>query len=126
MSIPDEKLSLILELFLNNEMEKRDVIKAIQRLTVNAIEEEKSAKRHKVRIQTDYGSKDYERWTPLDEKRLLELRAQGYDYDVIARELRRTTRSVRTKYLELRDGEAVKAAKKLVKKMGKNVIKRVS
>lgn len=122
MSIPDEKLSLILELFLNNEMEKRDVIKAIQRLTANAIEEEKSAKRHKVRIQVDYGSKDYERWTGLDEKRLLDLRAQGYDYEIIARELRRTTRSVRTKFLELRDGEAVIAAQKLVRKMGKNVI----
>jgi len=122
MSIPDEKLSLILELFLNNEMEKRDVIKAIQRLTANAIEEEKSAKRHKVRIQVDYGSKYYERWTAPDEKRLLDLRAQGYDYEIIARELRRTTRSVRTKFLELRDGEAVKAAQKLVRKMGKNVI----
>jgi len=122
MSIPDEKLSLILELFLNNEMTKRDVIKAIQRLTANAIEEEKSAKRHKARIEVDYGSKDYERWIEPDETRLLALRAQGYDYDVIARELRRTTRSVRTKYLELRDREAVKAAEKLIKKMGKNVI----
>jgi hypothetical protein len=103
-------------------MTKRDVIKAIQRLTANAIEEEKSAKRHKARIEVDYGSKDYERWIEPDETRLLALRAQGYDYDVIARELRRTTRSVRTKYLELRDREAVKAAEKLIKKMGKNVI----
>ena len=36
MSIPAEKLSLILELFLNGEMEKRAVIAAIQRLAANS------------------------------------------------------------------------------------------
>jgi DNA-binding NarL/FixJ family response regulator len=123
MSIPAEKLSLILELFLNGEMEKRAVIAAIQRLAANSFSEEESEKRQAERNKKkSYPQNDYARWDHRDEMRMMELRAQGYDYDVIARELRRTTRSVRTKYLEVRDREAVEAATKLFKKMGENVI----
>jgi len=122
MSIPDEKLSLILELFLNNEMEKRDVIKAIQRLAVGAFEAEKSAANAKARnaAQNWSNAKDYSRWTERDENRLMEMRAQGYEYELIARELRRTTRSIRTKYLEVRDREAIEAATRLIKKRKNN------
>lgn len=124
MSIPDEKLSLILELFLNNEMEKRDVIKAIQRLAVNAFEAEKSAANAKARnaAQNWSNAKDYSRWTERAENRLMEMRAQGYEYELIARELRRTTRSIRTKYLEVRDREAVEAATRLLKKRKNNAV----
>jgi DNA-binding NarL/FixJ family response regulator len=124
MSIPDEKLSLILELFLNNEMEKRDVIKAIQRLAVGAFEAEKSAANAKARnAATNWSNaKDYTRWTERDENRVMEMRAQGYEYELIARELRRTTRSIRTKYLEVRDREAVKAATRLLKKRKNNAV----
>lgn len=124
MSIPDEKLSLILELFLNNEMEKRDVIKAIQRLAVSAFEAEKSAANFKARnaAQNWSNAKDYSRWTERDENRMMEMRAQGYEYEVIARELRRTTRSIRTKYLEVRDREAIEAATRLIKKRKNNAL----
>jgi DNA-binding NarL/FixJ family response regulator len=124
MSIPDEKLSLILELFLNNEMEKRDVIKAIQRLAVGAFEAEKSAANFKARnaAQNWSNAKDYSRWTERDENRMMEMRAQGYEYELIARELRRTTRSIRTKYLEVRDREAVEAATRLIKKRKNNAV----
>jgi DNA-binding NarL/FixJ family response regulator len=124
MSIPDEKLSLILELFLNNEMEKRDVIKAIQRLAVGAFEAEKSAANFKARnaAQNWSNAKDYSRWTERDENRMMEMRAQGYEYELIARELRRTTRSIRTKYLEVRDREAVEAATRLLKKRKNNAV----
>lgn len=124
MSIPADKLSLILELFLNNEMEKRDVIKAIQRLAVNQFEAEKSADRAKARnaAQNWSNAKDYARWSERDENRLMEMRAQGYEYELIARELRRTTRSIRTKYLEVRDREAVEAATRLLKKRKNNAV----
>jgi len=124
MSIPDEKLSLILELFLNNEMEKRDVIKAIQRLAVGAFEAEKSAANAKARnaAQNWSNAKDYTRWTERDENRMMEMRAQGYEYELIARELRRTTRSIRTKYLEVRDREAIEAATRLIKKRKNNAV----
>jgi DNA-binding NarL/FixJ family response regulator len=124
MSIPDEKLSLILELFLNNEMEKRDVIKAIQRLAVGAFEAEKSAANAKARnaAQNWSNAKDYSRWTERDENRMMEMRAQGYEYELIARELRRTTRSIRTKYLEVRDREAIEAATSLIKKRKNNAV----
>jgi DNA-binding NarL/FixJ family response regulator len=124
MSIPDEKLSLILELFLNNEMEKRDVIKAIQRLAVGAFEAEKSAANFKARnaAQNWSNAKDYTRWTERDENRMMEMRAQGYEYELIARELRRTTRSIRTKYLEVRDREAIEAATRLIKKRKNNAV----
>jgi len=124
MSIPDEKLSLILELFLNNEMEKRDVIKAIQRLAVGAFEAEKSAANFKARnaAQNWSNAKDYSRWTERDENRMMEMRAQGYEYELIARELRRTTRSIRTKYLEVRDREAIEAATRLIKKRKNNAL----
>ena len=124
MSIPADKLSLILELFLNNEMEKRDVIKAIQRLAVNQFEAEKSAERAKARnaAQNWSNAKDYARWSERDENRLMEMRAQGYEYELIARELRRTTRSIRTKYLEVRDREAVEAATRLLKKRKNNAV----
>jgi len=124
MSIPDEKLSLILELFLNNEMEKRDVIKAIQRLAVGAFEAEKSAANAKARnaAQNWSNAKDYSRWTERDENRMMEMRAQGYEYELIARELRRTTRSIRTKYLEVRDREAIEAATRLIKKRKNNAV----
>lgn len=128
MSIPDEKLSLILELFLNNEMEKRDVIKAIQRLAVGAFEAEKSAANAKARnaAQNWSNAKDYSRWTERDENRVMEMRAQGYEYELIARELRRTTRSIRTKYLEVRDREAVEAATRLLKKRKNNAVPTVA
>lgn len=128
MSIPDEKLSLILELFLNNEMEKRDVIKAIQRLAVGAFEAEKSAANAKARNSATNWSnaKDYSRWTERDENRVMEMRAQGYEYELIARELRRTTRSIRTKYLEVRDREAVEAATRLLKKRKNNAVPTVA
>jgi len=124
MSIPAEQLSLILELFLNNEMEKRDVIKAIQRLAVSAFEAEKSAANFKARnaAQNWSNAKDYSRWTERDENRMMEMRAQGYEYELIARELRRTTRSIRTKYLEVRDREAVEAATRLIKKRKNNAV----
>lgn len=117
MSIPAEQLSLILELFLNNEMEKSDVIKAIQRLAAHAYSQEQSDKLQKERLEKkDYPKNDYVRWTERDENRCMEMRAQGYEYEIIARELRRTTRSVRTKYLEIRDREALQAAEKLLKR----------
>jgi len=124
MSIPADKLSLILELFLNNEMEKRDVIKAIQRLAVSAFEAEKSAANSKARnaAQNWSNAKDYARWSERDENRMMEMRAQGYEYELIARELRRTTRSIRTKYLEVRDREAVEAATRLIKKRKNNAV----
>lgn len=124
MSIPADKLSLILELFLNNEMEKRDVIKAIQRLAVSAFEAEKSAANFKARnaAQNWSNAKDYARWSERDENRMMEMRAQGYEYELIARELRRTTRSIRTKYLEVRDREAVEAATRLIKKRKNNAV----
>jgi len=124
MSIPADQLSLILELFLNNEMEKRDVIKAIQRLAVSAFEAEKSAANFKARnaAQNWSNAKDYSRWTERDENRMMEMRAQGYEYELIARELRRTTRSIRTKYLEVRDREAVEAATRLIKKRKNNAV----
>ena len=52
----------------------------------------------------------------------MEMRAQGYEYELIARELRRTTRSIRTKYLEVRDREAVEAATRLLKKRKNNAV----
>lgn len=124
MSIPADQLSLILELFLNNEMEKRDVIKAIQRLAVSAFEAEKSAANFKARnaAQNWSNAKDYSRWTERDENRMMEMRAQGYEYELIARELRRTTRSIRTKYLEVRDREAIEAATRLIKKRKTNAV----
>lgn len=117
MSIPDEKLSLILELFINQEMSKSQTIRAIQRLAANACEETKSEERaNDRRKQTSYPqANQFERWNQDDEQRLMSLRAQGYGYDIIARELRRTTRSVRTKYLEVRQREAVQAQQKAMK-----------
>jgi DNA-binding NarL/FixJ family response regulator len=105
-------------------MEKRDVIKAIQRLAVNQFEAEKSADRAKARnaAQNWSNAKDYARWSERDENRLMEMRAQGYEYELIARELRRTTRSIRTKYLEVRDREAVEAATRLLKKRKNNAV----
>jgi len=105
-------------------MEKRDVIKAIQRLAVGAFEAEKSAANAKARnaAQNWSNAKDYSRWTERDENRLMEMRAQGYEYELIARELRRTTRSIRTKYLEVRDREAIEAATRLIKIRKNNAI----
>jgi DNA-binding NarL/FixJ family response regulator len=116
MPIPDDKIALILELYLNNEMEKREVIRAIQRLSIGAFEQEKSDAREKARKAPPHAmDNDYSRWTRPDTERLMIMRAEGYEDHIIARELRRTVRSIRTKYLEVLAQEKETAHKKVGK-----------
>ena len=107
-------LETILGCFLNGEMSKAQTMQAINRLAAHAYSQEQSEKRQLERNQQkSYPKNDYTRWDDRDEQRMMTMRAQGYEYDVIARELRRTTRSVRTKYLEVKNIEAQTAKEKL-------------
>jgi DNA-binding NarL/FixJ family response regulator len=111
------KLATILECFTNDEMSKAQTMQAINRLCANSHAEAQSAERAKDRRNTkqihfphDHGNMP---WIAADEQRLMSLRAQGYEYETIGRELRRTTRSVRTKFLEVKNLEAKQAQEKL-------------
>ena len=107
-------LETILGCLHNQEMSKAQAIQAINRLAAHAYSQEQSEKRQSERNQQkSYPKNDYTRWDERDEQRVMTMRAQGYEYDVIARELRRTTRSVRTKFLEVKNNEAQTAKEKL-------------
>jgi DNA-binding NarL/FixJ family response regulator len=107
-------LETILGCLHNEEMTKAQAIQAINRLAAHAFSQEQSEARQLDRNkQKSYPKNDYTRWDERDEQRVMTMRAQGYEYDVIARELRRTTRSVRTKFLEVKNLEAKKAQEKL-------------
>ena len=95
-------------------MSKAQAMQAINRLAAHAYSQEQSEKRQSEHNQKkSYPKNDYTRWDERDEQRVMTMRAQGYEYDVIARELRRTTRSVRTKFLEVKNLEAKQAQEKL-------------
>ena len=107
-------LETILGCLHNQEMSKAQAMQAINRLAAHAYSKEQSEKRQSERNQQkSYPKNDYTRWDERDEQRVMTMRAQGYEYDVIARELRRTTRSVRTKFLEVKNFEAKQAQEKL-------------
>ena len=107
-------LETILGCLHNQEMSKAQAMQAINRLAAHAYSQEQSEKRQSERNQQkSYPKNDYTRWDERDEQRVMTMRAQGYEYDVIARELRRTTRSVRTKFLEVKNIEAQTAKEKL-------------
>ena len=107
-------LETILGCLHNQEMSKAQAMQAINRLAAHAYSQEQSEKRQSERNQQkSYPKNDYTRWDERDEQRVMTMRAQGYEYDVIARELRRTTRSVRTKFLEVKNLEAKEAQEKL-------------
>ena len=107
-------LETILGCLHNQEMSKAQAIQAINRLAAHAYSQEQSEKRQSEHNQKkSYPKNDYTRWDERDEQRVMTMRAQGYEYDVIARELRRTTRSVRTKFLEVKNLEAKQAQEKL-------------
>jgi len=107
-------LETILVCFLNEEMNKAQAMQAINRLAAHAFSQEQSEARQLDRNkQKSYPKNDYARWDKRDEERLMTMRAQGYEYEVISRELRRTIRSVRTKYLEVKNLEAAQAQEKI-------------
>lgn len=112
--IDKAQLETILSCFLNEEMSKAQAMQAINRLAAHAFSQEQSEARQADRLkQKSYPKNDYARWDKRDEERLMTMRAQGYEYEVIGRELRRTTRSVRTKYLEVKNLEALAAQEKI-------------
>lgn len=113
MKIPDDKLTSVLDFFINGEMSKAQAMQAINRMAANACEAAKSEDRAHHVIKYALPDNDYDRWTDADGQRLMSLRAQGYAYDIIARELRRTTRSVRTKFLEIQNQEKATAQQKV-------------
>ena len=113
VKIPDDKLTSVLDFFINGEMSKAQAMQAINRMAANACEAAKSDDRSQSLIKYALPDNDYDRWTDADGQRLMSLRAQGYAYDIIARELRRTTRSVRTKFLEIQNQEKATAQQKV-------------
>jgi hypothetical protein len=107
-------LETILACFVNEEMNKAQAMQAINRLAAHAFSQEQSEARQLDRNkQKSYPKNDYARWDKRDVERMMTMRAQGYEYEVISRELRRTIRSVRTKYLEVKNLEALTAQEKI-------------
>jgi len=107
-------LETILMCFVNEEMTKEKAMQAINRLAAHAFSQQQSEARQSERLKKPIiPMNDYNRWDKRDIERMMTMRAQGYEYQVISRELRRTIRSVRTKYLEVLTTEAQQAREKI-------------
>jgi len=107
-------LETILACFVNEEMNKAQAMQAINRLAAHAFSQQQSEARQTERLKKPIiPANDYNRWDKQDIERMMTMRAQGYEYQVISRELRRTIRSVRTKYLEVLTTEAQQAREKI-------------